>query len=1121
MTSSNELKPFKHEAEDEAAGETEEEGPKHTKYTVDFGMYEKSSYMNLDSETISKLTNSNVVIKIITKGKPAPAAEAAKGKKGAPAAEPADSVDIVLAEIVIALGNLIMDKACVVKNPSVLSPPEERVGVPAEDMNGVSFRSISEKIDPTRSSLFFRAAADNDLAEYVAGGVMLQWSSANAAQFSNRGWGLHMPPLPEPKSKPKVPPPEEEVKAAYLDALVNFVPTQANVATFSMTLEPSNPSAVPLPPVASWVGEMKLDREACDELSLDEIKEKSDIWSLEWISGSKAFVDRGTIRSLLTTLDLNDDQDSGVEITLKKTPTEAGAALEGDEQVATGRLNLGPLSQPGNTVLEADAIELNDKDGSNPVLSLSLTVSRPLRSDVSGEIPGGEGDLKPADMSSLHQVGGGKSNRNVLEELRNEIREVITEIAREYVAIYPAAVENGPEADKNELQQRKLHFLHHLTSSGLYHRLKETLKPRIQRAARQRYGAKSRALGLAGAASFDSMAIGAETELPMDQLIGEFYAYLVQESNTVLNAMYRETVVDCDISELEQPPAIDDEHESGKQLFKRLKSLAYDAESEGNYYKAEQRHLERIQLLSADKSFKGNNGAIRNAYTSFALMLLHRAAHQCRQKEAEASQNSFSMAREALRVALNAESDPSSDWKLQLDLGILLLELGQQEEGYKMLQLSISSQLQESPSFSDFDGYESDKLCPVNPLCYVFLSIYYLEQKKPLSARKATRLAVKSYAEGGFQPPYEEHGKPKRTATLAFSNAALYASERGLNRLGSSCMKWAKDCDDAATDKADARNLPSDSVPMIRHLLKRSSAEVLHNLGDGDFSLVNAQDCITVAVDKNDLIEGYVCYAKITKEMGGDPRIVRDNFCEAIAVAASIPKTAKETYGQIPLSTYIDAGRIMIASGNYEEAINMMLLGCSVYASCALFLLVGISCLRLDRLQDAEDALEEANLIDNRNADVWAYMTLLCLGDETGKRLAEGARCLDQVLRLGLEGPGAAGLYRELAMAHISVDKLSTAEDLLRRGIRVEMAISQSGKSSAHTRKLLADVLVGQNLAAVAVDEYRSVIADEEADVEMRLEACDKCIGLLSSLGRDEEIRSLAAISDSLKGLSG
>lgn len=169
-------------------------------------------------------------------------------------------------------------------------------------------------------------------------------------------------------------------------------------------------------------------------------------------------------------------------------------------------------------------------------------------------------------------------------------------------------------------------------------------------------------------------------------------------------------------------------------------------------------------------------------------------------------------------------------------------------------------------------------------------------------------------------------------------------------------------------------------------------------------------------------------------------------------------------------------------------------------------------------MQDAEDALEEANLIDNRNPHVWAYLCLLCIADPSGRRLLEAGRCLQQALRLGITGPDSGGLLRELAMAHVSVDKLSTAEDLLRRTLRAEAAISISGKSSAYTRKLLADVLVGQNLLVNAVDEYRAVISDEEADVAMRLEACEGCISLLASLGRDEEIRTLAAISDSLRG---
>ena len=45
------------------------------------------------------------------------------------------------------------------------------------------------------------------------------------------------------------------------------------------------------------------------------------------------------------------------------------------------------------------------------------------------------------------------------------------------------------------MAERKMQFMHYLSTSGVYHSFKERLKPKIQRVARARYGARGQALG--------------------------------------------------------------------------------------------------------------------------------------------------------------------------------------------------------------------------------------------------------------------------------------------------------------------------------------------------------------------------------------------------------------------------------------------------------------------------------------------------------------------------------------------------------------------------------------------------------------------------------------------------
>lgn len=113
------------------------------------------------------------------------------------------------------------------------------------------------------------------------------------------------------------------------------------------------------------------------------------------------------------------------------------------------------------------------------------------------------------------------------------------------------------------------------------------------------------------------------------------------------------------------------------------------------------------------------------------------------------------------------------------------------------------------------------------------------------------------------------------------------------------------------------------------------------------------------------------------------------------------------------------------------------------------------------------------------------------------------------------------GLLKEIALENIAVGRLQTAEDLLRRALGVpesaRNALSYAQPTSrAMLRKLLADCLSGQHRAADAVDEYQKVASDPNATQEEQIEALSKCVPLLTTLGREEE---LASVEQSLQML--
>jgi len=97
----------------------------------------------------------------------------------------------------------------------------------------------------------------------------------------------------------------------------------------------------------------------------------------------------------------------------------------------------------------------------------------------------------------------------------------------------------------------------------------------------------------------------------------------------------------------------------------------------------------------------------------------------------------------------------------------------------------------------------------------------------------------------------------------------------------------------------------------------------------------------------------------------------------------------------------------------------------------------------------------------------------------------------------------------------MAADKLTVAEDLIRRAL----ALSAQAPT-AYYRKLLGDVLAGQQQASAAVEEYKRVIADggeAYAAADVRIAAAEKCVSLLVTLGRSEEAASVRDILDVLR----
>jgi len=103
------------------------------------------------------------------------------------------------------------------------------------------------------------------------------------------------------------------------------------------------------------------------------------------------------------------------------------------------------------------------------------------------------------------------------------------------------------------------------------------------------------------------------------------------------------------------------------------------------------------------------------------------------------------------------------------------------------------------------------------------------------------------------------------------------------------------------------------------------------------------------------------------------------------AKEALVRTVAYEDESDDPVIVNVRLAQLLAEEKKWKDARKHYLLACEKCPTATSWLGVGITSLRMGQLREAEDALAEANLLDPKNATVWAYLSLLCL--QTGRKL--------------------------------------------------------------------------------------------------------------------------------------
>mmetsp|Transcript_24444 Transcript_24444/g.21627 ORF Transcript_24444/g.21627 Transcript_24444/m.21627 type:complete len:284 (+) Transcript_24444:661-1512(+) len=127
--------------------------------------------------------------------------------------------------------------------------------------------------------------------------------------------------------------------------------------------------------------------------------------------------------------------------------------------------------------------------------------------------------------------------------------------------------------------------------------------------------------------------------------------------------------------------------------------------------------------------------------------------------------------------------------------------------------------------------------------------------------------------------------------------------------------------------------------------------------------------------------------------------------------------------------TYLRLGYIFLARKAWGDARAVLAKSCEMKPNSSIsWLGLGIACLRTGEFSEGEQALNQANLYDPLNSEIWGYLALLCLTD--GGRVVQAHQAIREMLKCEIKNNT---LLEELADKLNNISKNEDAKTLYKK----------------------------------------------------------------------------------------